>query len=101
MGYCDLSLDGLSEEYREQWLNLILSSFSENLKLKILDIGTGTGFFPIILSQADHEVIGIDLSREAINLAICNAAQAEVSPKFFVMDGRTRPLFPAKALMRS
>lgn len=88
VGYIDQSLDGLSIESSEVWSKLILSKLADQMPLEILDVGTGSGFFTTILSLAGHDVTGIDLSRDAINLARCNAATAGVFPRFTVMDGQ-------------
>lgn len=65
-----------------QWTNLILSE-CKNEKLNILDIGTGPGFFPMILSKEGHYVTGIDCSTEMINIAKENCKN---NCEFYVMD---------------
>ena len=89
MGCCDLSFSEDGGNHKKQWLSLLLSKFPKRRPLKIMDVGTGSGFFPIILSQVGHKVTGIDISSETINLARCNAAQESVSPELLVMDGHS------------
>lgn len=54
--------------------------------LKILDVGTGSGFFAILLSLTGHQVMGIDLTEAMIRHAAGLAAQYGCSAEFLVMD---------------
>ena len=54
--------------------------------LDILDIGTGPGFFPIVLSQGGHNVTGIDLTENMIEFARFNLARESASAKLMTMD---------------
>ncbi|MEW6701907.1 MAG: peptide chain release factor N(5)-glutamine methyltransferase [Bacteroidota bacterium] len=62
----------------------------EKSGLKILDIGTGSGNIPISLSKnlSDVEIVAIDVSEKAIQVANENAELNEVKPKiqFIVYD---------------
>ena len=54
----------------------IIEKFKEYEKIKILDIGTGTGIIPITLAykfQKKVEILGIDISTKALTVAIENA----------------------------
>ncbi len=54
----------------------IIEKFKECEKIKILDIGTGTGIIPITLAykfQKKVEILGIDISTKALTVAIENA----------------------------
>lgn len=55
-------------------------------ELKILDVGTGSGFFAILLSRLGHGVTGIDLTPSMIEEARRLAAEQQVNADFFVMD---------------
>lgn len=81
-GYNGYIQDELNTFKEIQWINLILSEKKEK-NLNILDIGTGPGFFPMILSKQKHNVIGIDCSKEMINIAKQNC---ENNSHFYVMD---------------
>mgnify|MGYP000854756287 CR=1 FL=1 len=85
-GYSEFIKDELNNGEKEIWTNLILENAPKEGKLKILDVGTGPGFFSIILSLAGHDVIGIDASEDMIKCAKENAEKAGVSPMFRVMD---------------
>lgn len=56
--------------------------------LKILDAGTGTGYFAILLSREGHLVTGVDLTPAMIEEARETAAQYGVSPTFALMDAQ-------------
>ncbi len=60
--------------------------------LRILDIGTGTGFFAVLLSSMGHDVLGVDLSPKMIEEARRFAARhAAVHARFEVMDAMALP----------
>ena len=54
--------------------------------LKILDVGTGPGFFACILSEMGHDVTGIDDSEGMLSHAARNAERLGVSPELRLMD---------------
>lgn len=54
----------------------IIKKIQTNEKIKILDIGTGTGIIPIVLAykfQKKVEILGVDISTKALTVAIENA----------------------------
>ena len=57
-------------------------------KLKILDVGTGAGFFPVILSKLGYEVFGIDMSSEMLNEARKNFSEFECRIEVQKMDAQ-------------
>ena len=46
----------------EVWSAVIDGVLSHKTGLDVLDIGTGPGFFPIIMSKLGHRVTGVDSS---------------------------------------
>lgn len=69
------------------WKNI----FKKNLpagKLKILDVGTGTGFFAAILSKLGHEVTGIDMSSKMLAEAEKNLCELNLSADFQKMNAQ-------------
>lgn len=66
--------------------------FKKNLpagKLKILDVGTGAGFFAAILSKLGHKVTGIDMSAKMLNEATKNLRELKLSAEFKKMNAQT------------
>lgn len=55
-------------------------------ELKILDVGTGSGFFAVLLGRLGHRVTGIDLTPSMIGEAKRLAAEQHTEADFFVMD---------------
>ena len=47
---------------RDAWKRTILESMSNRNGLKILDVGTGPGFFAMISAELGNEVTAVDLS---------------------------------------
>ncbi|CAM1347971.1 peptide chain release factor N(5)-glutamine methyltransferase [Tenacibaculum crassostreae] len=72
----------------EELVEWILKEASENTKLNILDIGTGTGCIPISLKKnlPNATVSAIDVSEEALKIAKHNAELNEVGISFILQD---------------
>lgn len=67
------------------------SIFQKNLpvgKLKILDVGTGAGFFAAILSKLGHKVIGVDMSNKMLGEASKNLHELKLSAEFKKMNAQ-------------
>ncbi len=64
--------------------------------LRILDVGTGTGFFACLLAARGHEVTGIDLTGEMISRAEDFAKTMDIPVEFLVMDAEC-PAFPPES----
>jgi len=58
---------------------------------KLLDVGCGEGFYAIYLASKGFDVLGIDISENAIKYAKENAKKAGVNIRFKVMDLRDLP----------
>lgn len=69
-----------------RWMKEISAWIPKDKKLKILDVGCGTGFFTILLAKEGHEVIGIDLTPEMIERSIKLAKEEQANCHFRVMD---------------
>ncbi|MCR4435110.1 MAG: class I SAM-dependent methyltransferase [Clostridiales bacterium] len=74
---------------KKAWAELILESAPPKEKLDILDVGTGPGFFAIILTLAGHNVTAVDCTGEMIAYARENARRSGVQPTFHVMDSHS------------
>lgn len=69
-----------------RWLKEIAAQIPENRKLKILDVGCGSGFFTILLSHQGHNVTGTDLTPEMIHHAALLAEEEKTPCTFYIMD---------------
>ena len=52
-----------------RWLAEMQQYLPQGKALDILDVGTGTGYFAILLAQAGHRLTGIDLTPAMITEA--------------------------------
>ena len=57
-----------------------------NLVGSVLDAGCGTGEHALLAASLGHEVVGVDLSAKAIELAMTKAATRGVEARFLVAD---------------
>lgn len=73
-------------EKHELWLKEFEEYISTDKKLKVLDIGTGTGFFALLLASTGHYAAGIDLTEEMITEAKRISADMNIDADFYVMD---------------
>ena len=64
--------------------------FPEKAKdeIKILDIGTGPGFFPVILAEAGYKVTAVDYTQEMLDTAKRNAGNLCERISFYKMDAQ-------------
>lgn len=85
--YCETVNKELGCFKRQNWLDIICAQMAAcERPVDVLDLGTGPGFFAIILSQIGWRVKGIDCTAEMIRHARGNADNYGVSPQFAVMD---------------
>ncbi len=75
--------DGVSARWSAE-----LDSLLPGSGLRILDVGTGTGYFAVLLGAKGHDVTGIDLTPAMIDEARALAADLGVSARFEVMDAQ-------------
>ena len=81
---------------RELWMNEIRPFLPEKKNLRVLDVGTGTGFFAFLMAAEGHQVTGIDLTAEMIEGARHSAETLELPVEFHVMDAES-PEFEEKS----
>ncbi len=60
-------------------------------KLKILDIGTSSGFLAITMALRGHDVCGIDISNSKISAAITNAERMNAKVNFICAEADELP----------
>lgn len=87
----DLREMELGSETAERWVKEFRAALPKR-PLRILDIGTGPGFFAVLLTREGHTVTGIDLSPQMIEEAKAFAARHGAQAQFFVMDAM-KPAF--------
>lgn len=83
-------------EKRGRWLQEFNRYLPQGRPLKILDLGTGTGFFALILAAEGHEATGIDLTADMISRAKATADTLGLHASFHVMDAEA-PDFPPES----
>ena len=65
-----------------QWHEIFLAPFEGKTPLRLLDIGTGTGFLALGFAEAGHEVTGMDLSPGMLEVARKEAQKKGLSLEF-------------------
>ena len=78
----------LENEMGQRWLHEIERFLPEGRSLDILDVGTGTGFFAILLAEKGHRVEGIDLTPAMLEEARRLAKQRNLDITFREMDAQ-------------
>ena len=89
-GYSQVNLEELAGEKRPVWLSVIEEHMpkAERKRIRILDIGTGPGFFSIILSRAGYQVTAIDYTEEMLRKAKMNAGILADKIEWYQMDAQ-------------
>lgn len=74
-GYSEVNEKELFGSQKEAWLRVLLREFPEMDRgaLRILDIGTGPGFFPMILAERGYYVDAVDYTEAMLEKAKENA----------------------------
>ena len=86
-GFSEHMLEHMEEDEKGLYVRRI-REFSDIRKMKVLDIGTGPGLFPIILGKDGHEVIAIDYSDGMLEMARKNCKNAGVNADIRKMDAQ-------------
>ena len=73
----------------EVWKNVLASTFKR--RMRILDVGTGTGFLALLLAELGHEVVGVDLSKGMLEVARKKANNAGIEVEFKLGDAENLP----------
>ena len=94
-GYSEVNHKELAGTQKNAWLKLLTSYFPDRPKeeIRILDIGTGPGFFPVILSEEGYQVTAVDYTQEMLDTAKKNAGELCEKITFYKMDAH-RSIFP-------
>lgn len=70
----------------ERWKELLRKGLGNQVPLQVLDIGTGPGFFSILLSQMGHRVTAVDASEGMIKVVSRNFVQAGQQVQLYLGD---------------
>ncbi len=82
----ELKIQELNSDMRGRWLEELQKYLPARKGLKILDIGTGTGFFCFLLAAEGHDLTGIDLTEKMILEARKTSKILGIPAAFYVMD---------------
>ena len=80
-GYSQVNQEELAGDNRTNWRRELESHFPENRTnetYKILDIGTGPGFFSIILAEAGYSVMAVDYTEAMLEEAKKNVRKSGI-----------------------
>lgn len=89
--YSAQNLAEMNDWRRKAWRDLILSYAPQKKQLKILDVGTGPGFFAINLSLAGHDVTAVDVTEHMLWHANANAESYGAEVNFVLHRGEFLP----------
>lgn len=73
----------------ELWKEFLSKLFER--KMRVLDVGTGTGFIALLLAELGHEVVGVDISEGMLKVARDKAKKAGVDVEFMQGDAEELP----------
>ena len=86
-GFSEHMLEHMEEDEKGLYIRRI-REFSDTRRMKVLDIGTGPGLFPIILGRDGHDVTAIDYSDGMLEMARKNCGDAGVKCDIRKMDAQ-------------
>jgi len=88
--YSDLINTELATDGLERWLPVLRENGIDGGPKRILDVGTGPGFFAIALASLGHEVVAVDYTEAMLEEARANAEKAGVLDQilFLQMDAQ-------------
>ncbi|MFZ1986046.1 MAG: methyltransferase domain-containing protein [Desulfatitalea sp.] len=80
-----------SDLEKQAWLGILSNALDHEEKLKILDVGTGTGALALLLAEMNHDVSGIDLSEQMLKRAREKARTGRLKVEFKLGDAEAPP----------
>ena len=84
------------DEKHARWLAEFNHYIPHDRTLRVLDLGTGTGFFAFVFAAEGHDATGIDLTPDMIEKAKETVGILGVDAQFEVMDAE-QPAFPPES----
>ena len=91
-GYSKVNQEELATDQRRKWKNCIHEQISRQFpgipasKIRVLEVGTGPGFFAILLCEMGYDVTAIDLTPAMLAEAKKNAGEAAGRIRFLEMN---------------
>ena len=91
-GYSEVNKQELSSEQKERWKNCLHREIQRHFanrprnEIHILDVGTGPGFFAILLTELGYSVTAVDLTHAMIEEARANAGPLSEKIRFLEMN---------------
>ena len=89
--YSEQNIEEMNDWRREAWRELILANAPRKERLRVLDVGTGPGFFAMNLALAGHEVTAVDVTEHMIYHAASNAKAYGAQVNFILHRGEFLP----------
>ena len=88
--YTDVIKKNLSDNWDEAWAAMLTAGFPKGdpASLRVLDVGTGPGFYAIILARRGYRVTAVDFSEEMLREARRNAGALAAHIDFRQMDAQ-------------
>lgn len=88
--YTEVVKKNLADGWDGKWADELIRNFpkAEGRALRILDIGTGPGFYAIILAARGYEVTAVDMSEGMLEQARNNAGELADKIRFCKMDAQ-------------
>ena len=87
-GYSDNVTATIDDGRSDHWLKIISEHLEPGRRLRVLDVGTGPGFFPVVLGREGHDVTGVDCTQGMLDRAAENCARYGVSATLLRMDAQ-------------
>lgn len=86
--YTDVIRKNLADDWDAVWADMLISRFpaAGDAPLRILDVGTGPGFYAIILAARGYDVTAVDFSENMLSEARRNAGALAEKIDFRQMD---------------
>ena len=89
--YSQQNIEEMNDWRKQAWRDLILSRAPQKEQLRILDVGTGPGFFAMNLALAGHRVTAVDVTEHMLLHARENARAYGADVDFVLHRGEFLP----------
>lgn len=87
-GYSEVNQHELATGQDQVWLAELRRHFPQRENLKVLDVGTGPGFFAVLLTRAGYDVTAVDYTEAMLKEAKKNAGDVSEKIHFHRMDAQ-------------